>query len=84
MTFIQISYRNRQHNGQNSGSLDMPFSHICTKLFMLSTNIWDSPRIRGMSLKFVDSLSTAQQKQLLVFSAISLYSVMYQECMCEK
>ena len=40
--------------------------------------------IRGMSLKFVDSLSTAQHKQLLVFSAISLYSVMYQEYMCEK
>ena len=40
--------------------------------------------IRGMSLKFVDSLSTAQHKQLLVFSAISLYSVMYQVYMCEK
>ena len=40
--------------------------------------------VRGMSLKFVDSLSTAQQKQLLVVSAISLYLVMYQEYMCEK
>ena len=37
-----------------------------------------------MSLKFVDSLSTAQHKQLLVFIALSLYSVMYQEYMCEK
>ena len=40
--------------------------------------------IRDMSLKFVDSLSTAQHKQLLVLSAISLYPVMYQESMCEK
>ena len=37
-----------------------------------------------MSLKFMDSVSTAQHKQLLVSSAISLYSVMYEEYMCEK
>ena len=40
--------------------------------------------VRGMSLKFVDSLSTAKHKQLLVFSAISFYSVMYQEYKCEQ
>ena len=36
-----------------------------------------------MSLKFVDSMSTAQHKQLLVSSAISLYLVINQENMSE-
>ena len=45
--------------------------------------VFEHQVLRGMSLKFVDSMSTAQHKQLLVSSAISLYSVMYQKYMYE-
>ena len=58
-------------------------AHLCSLVRALATPI-PCVEVRGMSLKFVDSLSTAQHKQLLVFSAISSYSVLYQECICEK
>ena len=59
------------------------------KLFQIRTSdsgdaISNISYLRGMSLKFVDNLSTAQHKHLLVSTAISLYSVMYQEYMWEK
>ena len=65
MHFIQISYRNSQHNGQNSGSLYnniMLFPHICTKKFMLSANFWDSPRI-GRSAPVACGYSALVHKQ---------------------
>ena len=48
--FFQISYIESKNNWQNcySGSLNMPFWHVCTKLSMLSTNFLDSTRIYSM------------------------------------
>ena len=43
--FFQISYIESNNNGQNSGSLNMPFWHACTELSMLSTNFLDSTHI---------------------------------------
>ena len=48
---FQISYIESKYNGQNSGSLNMPFWHVCSKSSMLSTNFLDSTRIHSM-LKF--------------------------------
>ena len=46
--FFQISYIESKNNGQHSGSLNMPFWHVCTELSMLSTNFLDSTRIYSM------------------------------------
>ena len=48
--FLQISYRESKKNRQNSGSLNMPFWHVCTELSMLSTNFLDSTRIYMYSM----------------------------------
>ena len=45
---FQISYIESKNNGLNSGSLNMPFWHVCTELSMLSTNFIDSTRIYSM------------------------------------
>ena len=46
--YFQILYTESKNNGQNSGSLNMPFWHVCTELSMLSTNFLDSTRIYSM------------------------------------
>ena len=45
---FSISYIESKNNGQNSGSLNMPFWHLCTELSMLSTNFLDITRIYSM------------------------------------
>ena len=45
---FQISFIESKNNGQNSGSLNMPFWHVCTELSMLSTNFLDRTRIYSM------------------------------------
>ena len=46
--FFQISYIESKKNRQNSGSLNMPFWHVCTELIVLSTNFLDITRIYSM------------------------------------
>ena len=46
--FFQIWYIESKNNGQNIGSLKMPFWHVCTELSMLSTKFLDSTRIYSM------------------------------------
>ena len=46
--FFQISYIEKKNNRQNSGSLNVPFWHVCTELSVLSTNFLDSTRIYSM------------------------------------
>ena len=70
-----MSYVYSQYNGQNSISLYMLFPHVCTKLFMLSTNFWDSPRtkVRGYCYLFFQyCLATYREAAAKVRGAGSL------------
>ena len=48
-------------------------ANICSKSFEYRSVFMPVTSLRGMSLKFVDGLSTAQHKQLLVFFQLYHY-----------